>query len=100
MDSERNTPMRYLVRGVLLAGSMAGSMAGAAVPEYRLVIRDRRIEPVELAVPAGQPLKLVVQNEGAADAVVTSVGPLEPGRYEFYGEFNARTERGWLVVRA
>jgi hypothetical protein len=92
--------MRYLVRGVLLAGSIAGAALPGA-PEFRLVIRDRRIAPAEIAVPAGQQIRLVVQNEdGAGDGVVTSVGPLEPGRYEFYGEFNARTERGWLVVRA
>ena len=31
--------------------------------------------------------------------IVLFVGPLEPGRYEFFGEFNMATARGWLVAK-
>jgi hypothetical protein len=31
--------------------------------------------------------------------IVVFVGPLKPGKYEFFGEFNMATARGWLVAR-
>ncbi len=89
----------------------------AADPEYRLVIKDHRFVPTELAVPAGQKVKLVVENQDPTPEefesyalnrekivpgngkIVVFVGPLKPGRYEFFGEFNAKTARGWLVVQ-
>jgi hypothetical protein len=100
---------------LLLAAVAPPSLA--ADPEYRLVIRDHRFVPTELAVPAGQKVKLVVENQDPTPEefesyalnrekivpgngkIVVFVGPLKPGRYEFFGEFNAKTARGWLVVQ-
>ena len=31
--------------------------------------------------------------------VIVYVGPLTPGRYEYFGDFFPVTARGWLVVR-
>ncbi len=105
--------------GVALAAALAFAVptALAADAEYRLVIKDHRFVPAELAVPAGQKVKLVVENQDATPEefesyalnrekivpgngkIVVFVGPLKPGRYEFFGEFNAKTARGWLVVQ-
>jgi len=89
----------------------------AAPPEYKLVIKDHRFTPTELEVPAGQKIRLVVENQDptpeefesydlnrekivAGNAkIVLFVGPLKPGKYEFFGEFNMATARGWLVAR-
>jgi hypothetical protein len=27
------------------------------------------------------------------------VGPLQPGRYEFFGDYNPKTARGFIVVK-
>ena len=89
----------------------------AAEPEFALVIEQHRFTPTELVVPAGQKLRLVIENKDATpeefesyelnrEKIVTAgskvtvfVGPLKPGRYEFFGDFNPKTARGWLVVR-
>lgn len=100
-----------------LCGPVAGPAAAADAPQFTLVIKDHRFEPTELAVPAGQKIRLVVQNQDATPEefesytlnrekvvpghgqVVVFVGPLEPGKYEFFGEFNQATARGWLIAR-
>jgi hypothetical protein len=102
---------------IVLLVAAAASPALAADPEYRLVIKDHRFVPTEVAVPAGQKVKLVVENQDPTPEefesyalnrekivpgngkIVVFVGPLKPGRYEFFGEFNAKTARGWLVVQ-
>lgn len=94
----------------------AATGAWAAEPEIRLVIKDHRFTPAEVTVPAGQKIRLVVENKDptpeefesyalnrekivpGGGKIVVYVGPLKPGRYEFFGEFNAKTARGWLVV--
>jgi hypothetical protein len=108
---------RRLSPAIVLATALAAAPAGAADPEFRLVIKDHRFTPTELTVPAGQKLRLVVENQDPTPEefesyalnrekvvagngkVVVFVGPLKPGRYEFFGDFNAKTARGWLVVQ-
>jgi hypothetical protein len=105
---------RIIGLALLLA---SGSQAGAAEPEIRLVLKDHRFNPSEATAPAGQKLRLVIENQDATPEefesyalnrekivpgggkIVVYVGPLKPGRYEFFGEFNAKTARGWLVVQ-
>jgi hypothetical protein len=104
---------RFMALGALLALS---APAWAAEPEIRLVIKDHRFTPAEVTAPAGQKLRLVIENQDptpeefesyalnrekivpGGGKIVVFVGPLKPGRYEFFGEFNAKTARGWLVV--
>jgi heme/copper-type cytochrome/quinol oxidase subunit 2 len=88
----------------------------AAEPEALLVIKNHRFEPVELKVPAGQRIKLVVHNQdstpeefeshslnrekvipGGAKATIY-IGPLKPGRYTFFGEYNEATAQGAVVA--
>lgn len=89
----------------------------AVEPEFLLTVRDHRFEPAELIVPAGQKLRLIVENlDSSAEEfesyslnrekivpargrIVVYVGPLKPGRYEFFGEFNPSTARGALLVK-
>jgi heme/copper-type cytochrome/quinol oxidase subunit 2 len=88
----------------------------AADNELSLVIRDHRFEPTELRVPSNQKVKLIVHNQDASPEEFEShelnrekviapgakstifVGPLKPGRYQFYGEFNKETARGVLIA--
>jgi plastocyanin len=90
--------------------------AQAAEPEALLVIKNHRFEPTELKVPAGTRVKLVVHNQdstpeefeshtmnrekvipGGAKATIY-IGPLKPGRYDFYGEYNEATAKGVVVA--
>jgi plastocyanin domain-containing protein len=107
-------------RPVLAAIALAACLSHPAiadVPEFRIVIQDHRFEPAELAIPAGQKVKLVVENRDPTPEefesydfnrekivpgngrIVVYVGPLKPGRYEYFGEFNPKTARAWLVAK-
>ena len=104
-------------RAAVLAGLAAIALpAFAAEPEVRLVLKDHRFTPSEVTIPAGQKIKLIIENQDSSPEefesydlnrekivppggrIVVFVGPLKPGRYEFFGEFNPKTARGWLVV--
>lgn len=95
----------------LLAGD-----ATAAPPEFVIDIRDHLFYPSELVIPANTKVKLIVVNHdpspeefesyelnrekvilGGARATIF-VGPLEPGVYPFFGEFNPKTAQGILRV--
>jgi plastocyanin len=90
--------------------------AYAQMPSVPLVLRDHQFVPAEVPVPAGAKVELLVRNEQAMPAefessslhrekIVTPgasisvyVGPLDPGRYEFFDDFHPST-RGFLVVK-
>jgi plastocyanin len=91
--------------------------ASAAEMEYALVIKDHRFQPAELTVPAGKKIKLTVENKDATPEEFESyplnrekviagnstatiyIGPLDAGRYPFFGEFNEATAKGVIVVQ-
>ena len=88
----------------------------AADPEFSLTIKDHRFTPAELKVPAGKKVKLVVSNQDGTPEEFEShelnrekviagngkatifIGPLKPGKYPFFGEFNEKTARGVIVA--
>jgi len=106
--------MRSAIGVLMLA--FAG-LALADDPAFELAIRDHRFFPSEIAVPAGQRIKLVVKNEDATPEEFESkqlnrekvvpgksqatifVGPLKPGEYSFVGEYHEKTAIGKLVAR-
>ena len=100
----------------VLATLVCVTSTWAAEPEVQLVIKNHRFEPAEIKVPAGQRIKLLVHNQdptpeefeshslnreklipGGAKATLY-IGPLKPGRYAFFGEFNEATAKGTVVV--
>lgn len=89
----------------------------AADADFTLVIKDHRFQPAELAVPANKKVKLLVENKDATpeefeshelnrekvipgnSSAVIFIGPLAPGRYPFFGEFNEKTAQGVIVAQ-
>ena len=75
------------------------------------------MNPSELQIPAGQKVKLVVDNQDATPEEFEShslnrekiipgnskatifIGPLKPGTYEFFGEFHQETAQGKIIVK-
>ena len=109
---------RTLLAAALLAAAMALPDAGRAQEQsFSVSIKDHKFEPTELEVPANQKFKLVVKNLDATpeefemsnplrEKVVKGgqegtifLGPFAPGRYEFFGDFNPKTARGWIVAK-
>lgn len=99
------------------ASLLCATAALAADGEYALTIQDHRFQPAELVVPAGKKIKLSVENRDAAPEEFEShdlnrekiiagkstatiyVGPLTPGRYRFFGEYNEKTAQGVIVAQ-
>jgi hypothetical protein len=102
---------------LLLIALLFSFTASADDAGYVLVIKDHRFQPAELAVPAGKKIKLTVENRDATPEEFEShelnrekviagngsatiyIGPLDPGRYPFFGEFNEATAQGVIVVK-
>jgi plastocyanin len=107
------------ISGALLAIGLVLAAGTAWAEDYdaKLVIRDHKFEPVELTVPAGQKIKLLVDNQDATpeefesnelnrEKIVTGkgtitvfLGPLDAGRYPFFGDFHQETAQGVLIVK-
>lgn len=97
------------------AGLMA-PLAQAADNEVALTIKNHLFSPAEIKVPANQRIKLNVHNQDstpeefeshslnreklipAGAKAVIYIGPLKPGRYDFFGEFNQATAKGVVVA--
>lgn len=81
-----------------------------------IAIRDHQFVPAEVSVPANAKVELNVRNEQSTPAEFESnslhrekvvppggaisvfVGPLSPGRYEFFDDFHPAT-RGFVVAQ-
>jgi Cupredoxin-like domain len=88
----------------------------ARAQEFIVTIKNHRFEPTELRIPAGKRVTIYVVNEdptpeefesltmkfekiipGKSKGLVR-VGPLAPGRYDFFGEFNMETAKGVVIA--
>ncbi len=102
---------------LLLASCMLVGSVQAATPEVEIVIKDHLFFPSVVEVPAGQKIRLRIINQdptpeefesyelnrekviaGNKETVVF-IGPLTPGEYPFFGEFNPRTAQGKVVAQ-
>lgn len=102
----------------ILAGVLfINSSALAAEPSpLMLAIHDNRFEPEQLTLPTGIKLKLLIRNldtnpiefesfDLSREVIVPGrgevtiyVGPLEPGSYQFFNDFNHEM-RGSIVAK-
>jgi hypothetical protein len=84
---------------------------------YNIIIVNHEFHPKEITIPSGKKIKLVIDNQdptpeefeshdlkrekvinGKAIATIF-IGPLAPGRYHFFGEFNADTANGYVIAK-
>ena len=103
--------MKYLLLILLLLP------VAAHAADFKLIIKDHLFQPTELTVPSATKIKLLVENQDATPEEFESyslnrekviaghstatifIGPLEPGRYPFFGEFNSSTAQGVIIVQ-
>ena len=104
------------IRPFLLSLALLPAFATAADPEVSLVIKEHRFIPSEVKVPAGQKVKLLVDNQDATpeefeshelnrekviagkSKAIIFIGPLKTGIYPFIGEFNETTAKGVVIA--
>lgn len=108
--------MKWIIKQSLFISLVIASFAKAEVPVFTIEIRDHLFFPSELVIPANTKVKLLVINQdptpeefesyelnrekvimGGAKAVIF-IGPLTPGQYPFFGEFNPKTAQGLIRV--
>lgn len=105
---------RILIAALTLV--LVAAPVTANVPEFTIEIRDHLFFPSTLVIPANTKVKLIVLNQdptpeefesyelnrekvimGGAKAIIF-IGPLKPGEYPFFGEFNPKTAQGIIRV--
>ncbi len=92
------------------------AFAMAADNEFAITIKDHKFSPSEVRVPAGQKVKLIIENQDSTPEEFEShelnrekiiaprskaaiwIGPLKPGKYPFMGEFNQATAKGVVIA--
>lgn len=92
------------------------STAVAATASYAIAIHDHAFAPATLTVPAGARIKLDVTNARTLPSEFESfelnrekivpggttvsvwIGPLKPGKYKFFDDFNPGVT-GWIVAK-
>jgi hypothetical protein len=106
-----------LRRASLLLLLLLTSVAYAEDFQAHLIIREHKFEPAELNVPAGQKFKLLIENQDATPeefesnelnrekvvvgkgTITVFLGPLDAGRYPFFGDFHQETAQGVLIAK-
>jgi hypothetical protein len=110
-----------IMRAAVLALAIVayGAPAGPGVAraqEFTITIKDHKFEPTEVRVPAKKRFTVYVVNDdptpeefeslpmkvekiipGKSKGLVR-IGPLEPGRYDFIGDFNSDTAKGVMIA--
>ena len=105
--------MRVLALLALAGAAWPGT---AAAQDFTVAIKNHRFEPTEIRVPAGKRVTIYVVNEDATPEEFEShsmkvekiipgkskglvrIGPLTPGRYDFFGDFHQDTAKGVVIA--
>jgi uncharacterized cupredoxin-like copper-binding protein len=107
----------FALAAAILSGLWFGEAASAADPAaINVTLKDHRFSPSEIRVPAGKPVVLHIKNEdstaeefdsdslkvekviaGRSEGTVR-IRPLDPGHYEFIGEYHAETAKGVVIA--
>jgi len=109
-------PVRQILIHIALGAGLLSSPVAAAPPVFEIEIRNHLFQPDVITIPAGVKVKLIVHNRDATPEEFESfelnrekvimggttatvfIGPLAPGEYPFFGEFNPNTALGKIVV--
>jgi hypothetical protein len=108
--------MRNLLVLLSLVAAAAFVPVELRAQDFTITIKNHRFTPSDLKVPANKRIQLTVVNDdptpeefeskemkvekvipGKSKGVVR-IGPLAPGRYPFFGEFNEATAKGTVIA--
>lgn len=109
--------MKHLLTALCAALLIVTALPAGAAETFTIVIKDHKFTPETLEVPAGERVKLIVDNQDSTPEEFEShdlmrekiingnskgtvfIGPLEPGTYSYFGEFNMDTALGTIVAK-
>jgi hypothetical protein len=102
---------------IVLAAWITLPAVAQELPAFTVAVRDGRITPAQIDVPAERKIKLVIRNEGASACELENldlrvekvlapgassfvvIHSLKPGRYRFIDEFHPNGETLQLIAR-
>jgi hypothetical protein len=102
---------------ILLLMSMSFGALSSEVLIFNITLKNHAFVPEEIIVPRDTKVQLVIDNQDAEPEEFDSfdlnrekvifprrkarlfIGPLQPGKYEFFGEFHPDTARGRVIVK-
>lgn len=110
--------MKSCMLWVMVLGATFGVCSAAAADDSVpiLVVHNNQFEPHELALPSGAKVKLTIRNDDdlpiefesydlSREIVIPAhgtlsiyIGPLAPGKYEFFNDFN-HDMKGLIVAK-
>lgn len=113
------SPLAKATAGLLSLAAMlyAVTALAAALPTFKLEMKDGHLIPVRIVVPVGQRIKLEIHNIGTMAAEFESVelrkekvlapgaqsfvvmAPLRPGEYKFFDDFHPNMPQGVIVAK-
>ena len=88
-----------------------------AIEQFEIKIKNHKFIPSTLEISANTRIKLIVENQDETPEEFEShdlnqekiilgrrkaiflIGPLKPGQYNFFGEFNPQTAQGKIIVK-
>lgn len=106
-----------LLFSAILAAILVVPHCEAEMKEFTVSISNHTFSPAELEVPSGEKFKFRVANKDSTpeefesydlnrekivsggQEITMTLGPLEAGRYEYFGEFNPSTAKGALIAK-
>ncbi len=112
-----NSPIAVLHACIAACLLSTACFAVAAEPEFVINIKEHKFDPAELTLPVNTKVKLIVKNLDSTPEefeshdlhrekivsgngqITVYVGPLDPGIYKFFGEFNQATAQGKIIVK-
>lgn len=101
----------------LIAISLFSFPAFAQTKEFKITIKDHKFIPSNLEIPANEKVKLLVENQDktveefeshdfnrekiipTGKTVAIFIGPLKPGTYKYFGDFNQATAQGTITAK-
>ena len=108
--------MRTFLLLVSTVAAIVLAPASLRAQDVTITIKNHRFTPAEVKVPANKRVQITVVNDdptpeefeshemkvekvipGKSKGVVR-IGPLAPGRYPFFGEFNQATAKGVVIA--
>ncbi|AZQ84226.1 cupredoxin domain-containing protein [Colwellia sp. Arc7-635] len=105
-----------LIHSIILACALLSFFSLAKRPEFQLQLKNHLFYPAEIEIPENTKVKLIIFNQDSTPEefdsfdlnrekvifpekkAVIFIGPLTPGRYEFFGEFNPNSAQGAIIV--
>lgn len=109
-------PLTAFAAGLLLVSLLLPGIALAADAGFALEIKDHHFLPAELTIPSGAKIKLTIGNQDGIPVefestdlsrevivpghsqVTIYIGPLDPGSYQFFNDFN-HDMQGTIVAK-